>query len=545
MFRRHFVKLSATAFASVLFSRISYASSPGISLINQPDEAWAQIDDQWIKLNAISSSTFQHQNVLVEVVAKQNAQAIYLQAPDTSIQAVRIAWKYDSSRFSKVLGDHYERSYGDLAWKRPDQGDKKPWYVLLHDNQQTAGFGVKTGSNTLCFWNVGASQLQLTMDTRSGGMGVKLGNRKLHAADIVTILSKPPENPFATATRFCKMMCERPLLPKQPVYGINDWYAVYGKNSYQSIKSQTELMATLVSDTKNRPFSVIDDGWQQPDDFSIANEKFKDMHKMAEEIKHIGMRPGLWTRPLIARLDDSPSRLAPSIPGRNDASTPILDPTIPENLERIAKNLKLYQQWGYEMVKHDFSSFDMFGRWGFQMKNEFTTAGWKFHDQSRTNAEIILDLYLTIRKSSGSMYIIGCNTMSHLSAGLFELNRTGDDTSGKEWARTRKMGVNTLAFRLPHHDTFYAADGDCVGLTKDVPWEKNKQWLQLLAECGAPLFISAETDFLGSAQKAAIKTAFAQAAKQQPVGEPIDWLTNPWPSTWKLNNRLVTFDWSD
>jgi alpha-galactosidase len=257
------------------------------------------------------------------------------------------------------------------------------------------------------------------------------------------------------------------------------------------------------------------------------------------------MRPGLWTRPLIARLDDSPSRLAPSIPGRNDASTPILDPTIPENLERIEKNLRLYGQWGYEMVKHDFSSFDMFGRWGFQMKNEFTTPGWKFHDQSRTNAEIILDLYRTIRKSSGSMYIIGCNTMSHLSAGLFELNRTGDDTSGKEWARTRKMGVNTLAFRLPHHDTFYAADGDCVGLTKDVPWEKNKQWLQLLAECGAPLFISAETDFLGSAQKAAVKTAFAQAAKQQPIGEPIDWLTSPWPSTWKLNNRLVRFDWSD
>jgi alpha-galactosidase len=545
MYRRNFVKLSATALAAVLFSRLSYASSPGNSLINHPDEAWAQINDQWFKLRSTSPSTFQYQNVTVEIVTKSNAQAIYLQAPDTLLQAIRISWKYDSSRYSKSLGDHYERSYGDLAWKQPDASDKKPWYVLLNDDHQTASFGVKTGSNTLCYWNVDRQRLQLTMDTRSGGMGVKLGSRKLHAADVVTALSKTGESPFAMATRFCKIMCEKPLLPKQPVYGINDWYAVYGKNSYQSIQSQTEQMATLVSDTKNRPFSVIDDGWQQPDDFSIANEKFKDMHKMADEIKRLGMRPGLWTRPLIARLDDSTSRLAPQIPGRNDASVPILDPTIPENLERIAKNLKLYHQWGYEMVKHDFSSFDIFGRWGFQMKNEFTTPGWKFYDQSRTNAEIMLDLYKTIRKSSGDMYIIGCNTMSHLSAGLFELNRTGDDTSGKEWARTRKMGVNTLAFRLPHHDTFYAADGDCVGLTKDVPWSKNKQWLQLLAESGAPLFISAETDFMGSEQKAAVKTAFAQAAKQQPVGEPIDWLNNPLPNKWKLNNRLVTFDWSD
>lgn len=545
MYRRNFVKLSATAFASVLFSRLSYAVSPGNSLINQPDEAWAQINDQWFKLRTTSPSTFQHQNVTVEIDTKPNAQAIYLQAPDTALQAVRISWKYDSSSYSQNLGDHYERSYGDLAWKQPDSGDKKPWYVLLNDDHQTACFGVKTGSKALCYWNVDRQRLQLTMDTRSGGMGVKLGSRKLHAANVVTSLSKPGENPFAMATRFCKLMCDKPLLPKQPVYGINDWYAVYGKNSYQSIQSQTEQMAALVSDTKNRPFSVIDDGWQQPDDFSIANEKFKDMHKMAAEIKRIGMRPGLWTRPLIARLDDSASRLAPKIPGRDDASVPILDPTIPENLERITKNLKLYQQWGYEMVKHDFSSFDIFGRWGFQMKNEFTTPGWKFYDQSRTNAEIMLDLYQTIRRSSGDMYIIGCNTMSHLSAGLFELNRTGDDTSGKEWARTRKMGVNTLAFRLPHHGTFYAADGDCVGLTKDVPWAKNKQWLQLLAESGAPLFISAEIDFMGSDQKAAVKTAFAQAAKQQPIGEPIDWLNNPLPNRWKLNNRLVTFDWSD
>ena len=118
------------------------------------------------------------------------------------------------------------------------------------------------------------------------------------------------------------------------------------------------------------------------------------------------------------------------------------------------------------------------------------------------------------------MYLIGCNTFSHLSAGIFELNRIGDDTSGNEWSRTLKMGVNTLGFRLPQHNTFYAADGDCVGLTTRIPWEKNKQWLRLLAESSAPLFISAQPEALGEEQKQYIREAFKAAAKVQPLAEP-------------------------
>lgn len=105
------------------------------------------------------------------------------------------------------------------------------------------------------------------------------------------------------------------------------------------------------------------------------------------------------------------------------------------------------------------------------------------------------------------------------------------------------MGVNTLGFRLPQHNTFYAADGDCVGLARDVSWKKNKLWLQLLAESGSPLFISAQTDILDAEKKAAIKLAFAQAATVQPTGEPLDWMENQWSAKWKLNNREVNFDW--
>ena len=64
--------------------------------------------------------------------------------------------------------------------------------------------------------------------------------------------------------------------------------------------------------------------------------------------------------------------------------------------------------------------------------------------------------------------ILGCNTIGHLAAGLAHINRTGDDTSGKEWERVRKYGVNTLAFRMLHHGAFYEADADCAALTSEL-----------------------------------------------------------------------------
>jgi alpha-galactosidase len=106
------------------------------------------------------------------------------------------------------------------------------------------------------------------------------------------------------------------------------------------------------------------------------------------------------------------------------------------------------------------------------------------------------------------------------------------------------MGVNTLGFRLPQHNTFYSADGDCVGLTTKIPWEKNKQWMRLLAESSAPLFISAQPEALGEEQKKYIKKSFSLAASVQTLAEPLDWMSTPRPEEWRLNGNNIHFDWT-
>lgn len=550
MNRRHFLQLSATASAALIFTRVTHAYGAA-AMMNLPNEVWAQTDGEWFKLKPSGSSLYAEKGVEVSLKANGGAQGVYIQS-SSPLKGVRLKWKHNVPAKTIVLGDHWERTYGDLAWMPVDAAAKKPWYVLLHDDKETACFGVKTGCNAICYWNVSPENIELTLDTHSGGVGVELGARKLHAADIITTKSTATENAFATAHRFCRLMCDKPRLPKQPVYGINDWYFAYGKNSEALIKQITGIMAELVTDTTNRPFSVVDGGWMSyspyspgdasgwGEDFTKPNDKFSDMHTMANEIKALGMRPGIWTRVLCGRHDENPSLV---LRPKADNKFPILDPTIPENIERVRYVIGTYKAWGYDMVKHDYSTADITGRWGFQMMDKITDDGWAFHDRTKTTAEVINHLYRTIREAAGDMYIIGCNTMGHLSAGLFELNRIGDDTSGQEWARTLKMGVNTLGFRLPQHNTFYAVDGDCVGLTKAVPWEKNKQWLQLLAESSAPLFISGQPDALGAEQKQAIKDSFAKAAKPQPLAEPLDWLGNPRPAKWKLDGRVVEFDW--
>ncbi|MDB5089414.1 MAG: alpha-galactosidase, partial [Mucilaginibacter sp.] len=287
MLRRNFVKLSATTVAVALFSRVTYASG-NTALMNNPDEVWGQAGADWFQLKP-SGSGFIYKDVEVSIKTNGNASGVYIQSPTAALTGIRLKWKHQTNASAKVLGDHWERTYGDMAWKSPDSSIKNPWYVLLNDDRHTACFGVKTGANTICWWGVNPNSIELTLDTHSGGSGVQLGARKLHAADIVTTESTATENAFATARRFCKLMCDKPRLPKQPVYGINDWYYAYGNNSAKLIRETTALMAELVTDTNNRPFSVVDAGWAEyspllPGDggwnetYAKPNDKFKDMH---------------------------------------------------------------------------------------------------------------------------------------------------------------------------------------------------------------------------------------------------------------------------
>ncbi len=468
---------------------------------------------------------------------------IAIASPAAPVGRIHLRWNAKMPETLRFLGDHWERSYGDLEW-RGVVGDRlMPWYFLASDGRSTWGYGVKTGAAAICYWQADLGGVSLWLDVRSGGSDVLLGERKLEAATVV--------GSAGGGRALCKRMCEHPRLPAQPVYGSNNWYYTYGEHcSAEAIVHDCELLAGLAPSGDNRPFMVIDMGWGAAPEGAGPVEQsakaFPDMAELAGRMKKLGVRPGIWVRPLLnvdAKLPASwhlPANLAS---GSLKPPMFVIDPTAPGAMEYVEKSLRTIHDWGYELIKHDFSTYDLTGRWGFQMGPELTNPGWHFHDRSRTTAEIISDLYKALRRGAGDSLLLGCNTVGHLGAGLFEVQRIGDDTSGREWSRTRKMGVNTLAFRMPQHNTFFAADADCVPVTKDIPWKLTKQWLDLVARSGTALFVSADPEVTGPAEREALKVAFAQASRPLPPAEPLDWMATTTPERWRFNGAETDFRW--
>jgi alpha-galactosidase len=460
---------------------------------------------------------------------------------------VLLRWSVPLAEGVQVLGDAWERGYGDLEWRGISAERVLPWYMLLHDpkNSTTQGFGVQTGAASFASWRVDASGITLVLDIRNGGAGVRLRGRTLEAAQVVTLESKHEESTFVFATRFCRALCPAPRLPAQPVYGGNDWYFRYGNISHETVQSDAARVRSLAPSRENAPFFVIDAGWFPASGcdggpYTHGNEKFPDLPGLAEWMTSEEVRPGIWIRPLLNSAPPESWHLQNPLRGA-EGGRGVLDPTVPEVLDLVHTDIARLAGWGYQLIKHDFTTFDVTGRWGFSMGSSVTPDGWHFADRTKTTAEVLTGLYRTIRAAAGEAYLIGCNTVGHLGAGLFELQRTGDDTSGKHWERTRKMGVNTLAFRMPQHNTFFAVDADCVGLTRPIPWELNRSWLELLSKSGTPLFVSADPDALGPEQRRALTEAFDLAATVQQAAEPLDWLSNTCPARWSCG----TYAWDE
>lgn len=454
---------------------------------------------------------------------------------------MELRWDFQSDESLLVLGDAWERSYANLEFKKLSDNNRfMPWYFIATDKTESFCFGVKTGCNSFVSFTYGTAGITAFVDCRNGGNGVHLGGRKLCLATFV--LSEYDSGDVTACLKdYCKKLCDKPILPPYRVYGGNNWYYAYGKSNYKQIISDAKLQVYLAKGIDNKPFQVIDDCWQPKKCCGpwVPNRKFKDMKKLADEIKELGARPGIWVR--LLRNKDRAIKKDMRILRKGKRA--YLDPTHPAVQAYIKADIERIKGWGYELIKHDFSTADLFGDYGGNLKNGCTNIdNWHFYDKTKTNAEIVLDFYRLIKDTAGDMLIIGCNTVSHLSAGLVHIYRTGDDTSGKQWQRTKDYGVNTLAFRLAQNEAFYMCDADCVGILKNyIPWEKNSQWLHLLSYSNTPLFVSC-TDKINEQQRKDLRTAY-KVFNESHSFKPVDVFDTKTPEIWEIDGKTVKYNW--
>ncbi|MHA6522818.1 alpha-amylase family protein [Tessaracoccus sp. G1721] len=471
-------------------------------------------------------------------------------AAGRQLSRIHLRWRRDLPADALVLGDAWERTYGDTCWQPLRAEVPHPWMVLVHSPSagSTWGGGVDVRAGAFAFWTVDDAGVSLWMDVRAGSDPVLLGDRTLPAAVVRFVDGGAP---FAVQCGLAAALCRDPRATG-PLVGANNWYYAYGRDfDADAVVRDARTVAELVGDHPVRPFGVVDDGWSLdgtadglpasggPWDVGRPVE-FPDMAEVAARIAAEGVRPGIWFRPLQHRWEPDLGGLRPWEGGW------ALDPSHPTTLERVAADVRRIRGWGFELIKHDFSTFEALGQWGPTMGPRPVADGVHVHDRTRTTAEVLVDFYSAIREAAGDDgVVLGCNVVGHLAAGLVEAQRTGDDTSGLVWERTRRVGVNTLAFRAAQHGRFFTVDADCVPSTPGTDWAKNRQFLDLIARSGTALFVSVDpatrTDRVDEDLSNALRTALDGGT---PGGvEPLDWLHTATPSLWGSGGGTVRYDW--
>ncbi len=514
----------------------------------KPDQITLQLEDSTMSLT--DSLLFNGGQLTLEI---GECIDVYLSSKAEGVSFITFKWNITIDPSLRCLGDAWERGYGDLEWRTLDPSRMMPWYFALsngsdsclnYERRLTKCFGVGVRPNSFALWSCGKNSVTLTLDLRNGCQPVKLGDRVLHCA---TIYYEEYRNcsAFEALTSFCAVMCKDPILPDHPVYGSNNWYYAYGNSSHREILEDTRFVSSLCHSLKNKPYMVIDDGWQPNNcdaPWDSGNERFPNMKALANEMKSLGVRPGIWIRPLI---NGTPSKRYVSDFSKECylSHTHALDPSHPEVLCYVKSVVRQLRDWGYTLIKHDYSTFDIFGKWGFQFMQFPAEGDWHFYDQSKTSAEIVKEFYLTIQNAVPETIVIGCNTFGHLCAGIHQLQRTGDDTSGFEWARTLKMGVNTLAFRLVQNRTFFIADADCAGITPYISWKKNQKWLEILSRSGSCLFVSCKSDTLKDEALTLLEKAYLFGSEQADILIPLDWMEHRTPKRFLINGKECCFEW--
>ena len=465
--------------------------------------------------------------------------------PERAPKRFRLRWRGDNRAVRLVYRPVWSFNCAEAGWHPVIPEEPMPWYFLAHDGKTTVGCGVKTGPNAFAFWQVDAYGVTLWLDVRCGGEGVQ-PKAPLLAAETVSAAFEGPS--YAAAQQFAAMLCPAPRLPSRPVFGSNNWYYAYGNISRESVLEDAALMGSLV-DGALRPYMVIDDGWQKNRRTGYIggpwtpNTRFGDMQETARGIRERGCIPGIWIRTLLSEDPALPDAWKLHRPeGPQPETGFLLDPSVPDVLAQIGEDVRRLRSWGYDLIKHDFSASDLVGPEGSRIGAQISPEGWHFFDRSRTTAQITKALYRTIEDAASGALVIGCNTFSHLTAGIHAVLRSGADTSGYYWEVTRKNGVGTLAQLLHQNGRFYMTDADCAAFTPRVSTEMNLRFADLVSRSGTSFFCSITPGQLSPAELARLRKIYERAAQPAEL-EPLDWMHTACPGEYLDCGERVSYDW--
>jgi hypothetical protein len=211
-------------------------------------------------------------------------------------------------------------------------------------------------------------------------------------------------------------------------------------------------------------------------------------------------------------------------------------------------------EWGFEYVKYDFPSFDIFDAWGPALFEDHA-AREETHNPQETNISAYREALTGIAGAArGKAHLLACNSVMPATIGAAAVFRIGDDVG--DWERTFRYGVKSVSARYYTNGVFWTNDPDCLLVREPFSLDQARMWASLISLSGGAVFVSEYLPKLPLERLDIIKKTMPVYKNSGPgyaFGRPVDLLESNPPAIWDFGvNRpfgswhvVGLFNWSE
>ena len=452
-----------------------------------------------------------------------------------------------------VLTDSWERCYGEAGPHRLVHGTdiKSAWD--LHCFDRAAGkscsmsyYGIPTSklSFRICRDMGNSAAMEILADTHSGARGVLIEPGDVFQAGDLIFLNST-HDPFDALETYARRIAEHNRVSRPTVIPVGwvDWYFAKGATTEDDLLRNLDFIARELKEF-GLEYIQIDSGWQLGVETTppphnviaggpwIPNSKFpRGMKWYADRIRERGLRPGIWIRP-FHMIEGAEERSAHPDWFNERGQMDFSHPEVREHVRRLCS--LLVDDWGYEYVKFDFPSFDLFNAWGPALFEEHA-ARQELQAGTKTNIQAYRESMEVMREATrGKASLLACNSIMPATLGCADVFRIGDDVG--DWHRTFTYGVKSVSARYYTNGIFWTNDPDCLLVREPFTIDQARMWATLVGLSSGAVFISEKLHELPAERLAIIRKAMPvyRNAGNHPPGRPLDLLDAAVPELWHL-----------
>lgn len=462
---------------------------------------------------------------------------------------------------AKVLTYPAERAYGFSGPQKIDSNQPHTsfWFGGFSDAQARQNFFagpadipagmIRHNIHPLMSHTPGRRVLRwhCSFDTRAGVQGVRLAPGRVLGLGAVYVSRWEGEYEYGLdrygeylGKKFGRKRSEHPPL------GWCSWYAGYFADITEAEVLKNLEHAALIPDLR---YFQIDGGWESNVGTATTEIPEHDSAKfphgmrwLAETIRSKGVKPGLWIRPFKGWGD---SEGTPEW-----ARGPTLDISHPDArnwLSQLAR--RLVREWGYEYLKFDFVTYDLYGCWGMELPENKGRLGTVAGD-TITNITAYRLALEALREGAGEeCFLLGCNCLLAPAFGIVDGMRIGDDVSAADWERTVLMGAKSVAPLQFLHGNVWWNDPDCIMVHEPMSFSEARLWNVFVSFTGGLPIVSSKLYELPEERREILaKTLPVRHLHARPLSSDEEIPPIWWASMGEGDEQIVKiglFNWGD